>query len=165
MNKSYPTPRNHRHQMLWALACLMCLLPAMAQQPEGPQAWREDQVTQTERQSDQDKNNMLIEPVTFYKVYTYGGTDGNLGTSAGIYLTIPNALVYMRFYPQGTVLPANYKGFNSFGLQMYFLSYHDTILDAALGVLREEAPIQFVMNLDTMGAHVETGQEAVGEGE
>jgi hypothetical protein len=45
--------------------------------------------------------------VSTYLVFAYGGPAGNAGADATISLGLPSAFAFLRFYPEGTPLPAN----------------------------------------------------------
>lgn len=109
----------------------------------------------------------VFEQIDTYKVFLYGGPDGNSGAAATISLGgISNAYVFLRFFPEGTSLPANSTAVNQpTGRTMYYVSYAYDQLENAIDVLRNEQPVSFFWNEKTKASYITTGNEPVGEGE
>ncbi len=103
--------------------------------------------------------------VSTYKVFTYGGPNGNNGADATISLGIPDGWAFLRFYPEGSALPANSKTTHVSGKPIYYVSYRYSQLGNAIDLLRNEKPIKFFFRDDTMAAYLTTSTEPVGEEE
>ena len=103
--------------------------------------------------------------VSTYKVFLYGGPDGNGGASATVSLGVPDAYVALRFYPDGATVPPNSMSSHRGGDPMYYVNYAYDQLANMVDILRNEKPISFYWNDTTNSAYVTTANEPVGEGE
>jgi len=104
--------------------------------------------------------------VSTYLVFAYGGPAGNAGADATISLGTPNAFAFLRFYPEGTPLPANSTAIHiPSGKTIFYVSYRYAQLTNVLDLLRNEKPIKFFFRDDTLIAYITTSNEPVGEGE
>lgn len=103
--------------------------------------------------------------VSTYLVFSYGGPDGNSGADATVSLGIPEGWAFLRFYPEGVVLPPNRKSTHVSGKPLYYVSYRYNQLSNVIDLLRNEKPIKFFFRDDTMAAYLTTGREPVGEEE
>ena len=103
--------------------------------------------------------------VTTYRAIVYGGPNGKAGADALVTLGIPDAWVFLRFYPEGTTLPDNRKATHASGKFMYYVSYRSAQLSNVIDLLRNEKPIYFYFRDDTMAAYITTASEPVGEEE
>ena len=104
-------------------------------------------------------------PVSTYLVFAYGGPNGNAGASASIFLGIPNAFAFLRFYPDGVAVPANSKSMHVSGKPIFYVNYRYASFGGVVDLLRNEKPIKFLFRDDTLAAYITTGEEPVGEGE
>lgn len=104
--------------------------------------------------------------VSTYVVFAYGGPTGNSGADATISLGVPNAFAFLRFYPEGTPLPANSTAIHQpSGKTIFYVSYRYAQLANVIDLLRNETPIKFFFRDDTLAAYITTSNEPVGEGE
>ena len=101
--------------------------------------------------------------VSTYKVFFYGGPEGNGGADALISLGIPEGWAFMRFYPDGTTVPSNNKTIHVSGKPIYYVNYRYSQLENAIDVLRNEKPIKFYFRDDSKAAYLTTANEPVGE--
>lgn len=108
---------------------------------------------------------MTFVEVSTYKVFAYGGPEGNRGADATISLGIPDGWAFLRFYPDGNVLPPNSKTTHMSGKPIYYVSYRYSQLSDTIDLLRNEKPIWFFFRDDTMAAYITTSSEPVGEEE
>jgi len=108
---------------------------------------------------------MTFVEVSTYKVFVYGGPQGNGGVDATISLGIPEGWAFLRFYPEGALLPSNSKVIHVSGKPIYYVSYRYSQLGNAIDLLRNEKPIKFFFRDDTMAAYLTTSSEPVGEEE
>lgn len=108
---------------------------------------------------------IYFETVSTYLVFAYGGPGGNAGADATISLGLPNAYAFLRFYPDGTALPANSKSIHVNGTPMYTVTYRSSRLPHIVDLLRNETPIRFFFRDDNLAAYITTADEPVGEGE
>ena len=103
--------------------------------------------------------------VTTYHVFAYGGPGGNSGADATVSLGIANAYAFLRFFPEGTALPANSKTTHANGKPIFYVNYRYVQLANVVDLLRNEKPVSFFFRDDTLMAYITTGNEPVGEGE
>ncbi len=103
--------------------------------------------------------------VSTYKVFIYGGQNGNNGADALISLGIPNGWAFLNFYPGGNPLPQNSKSTHVSGKPIYYVNYRYDQLANTIDLLRNEKPINFFFRDDTMDAYLTTASEPVGEEE
>ena len=106
--------------------------------------------------------------VNSYVVFLYGGPDGNSGADATVSLQVTGeqpAYVFLRYFPDGTNLPANSLGTHQNGNLMFYLSYHYDQLSNSIDILRNESPIRFFFNDNNDIGYIATGTEDVGDGE
>jgi hypothetical protein len=108
---------------------------------------------------------MTFVEVSTYKVFAYGGPEGNRGSDATISLGIPDGWAFLRYYPDGTALPPNSKTTHISGKPIYYASYRYSQLGNTIDLLRNEKPIWFFFRDDTMAAYLTTSSEPVGEEE
>lgn len=108
---------------------------------------------------------MLFVEVSTYRVYAYGGPNGNGGADATVSLGIPEGWAFLRFYPDGAGLPANSKVAHVSGKPIYYVSYRYSQLANVVDLLRNEKPIRFFFRDDNMAAYLTTADEPVGEEE
>ena len=103
--------------------------------------------------------------VSTYKVFAYGGPNGNGGADATISLGIPNAYAFLRFFPEGVSLPPNNKVSHMSGKPIYYVSYRYSQLANTVDLLRNEKPMMFFFRDDMKAAYLTTANEPVGEEE
>jgi hypothetical protein len=103
--------------------------------------------------------------VSTYKVFIYGGPEGNSGADATVSLGIPDGWTFLRFYPDVVTLPANTKATHASGKPIYYVRYRYSQLSNVIDLLRNEKPIRFFFRDDTMASYLTTASEPVGEGE
>jgi len=108
---------------------------------------------------------MTFVEVSTYKVFSYGGPNGNGGADALVSLGIPEGWAFLRFYPEGATLPENSKVTHMSGKPIYYVSYRYAQLGNQIDLLRNEKPIRFFFRDDTMSAYITTASEPVGEEE
>ncbi len=108
---------------------------------------------------------MTFVDVTTYKVFIYGGEDGNSGADATISLGIPDGWAFLRFYREGSRLPPNSVVKHVTGKPMYYVSYRYDQLVNTIDILRNEKPIKFFFRDDNLAAYITTSNEPVGEEE
>jgi hypothetical protein len=106
-----------------------------------------------------------FEEVTTYKVFFYGGPNGNGGRGASIFLGIPDAFAWLDFYLEESNLPQNYKTTNIYGKTIYGVSHAYGQLDQAIDLLRNESPMWFFFNDVSLNSYLTTSSEPVGEEE
>jgi hypothetical protein len=103
--------------------------------------------------------------VSTYLVFEYGGPQGNSNARASISLGIPNAFVFLRFYPDSAVIPNNAIAAHVSGKPIYYVNYPYYQYAGVVDLLRNEKPIKFFFRDDNMAAYITTSDEPVGEGE
>jgi hypothetical protein len=108
---------------------------------------------------------MTFVDVSTYKVFVYGGPDGNRDADATISLGIPEGWAFLRFYPDGKALPANSKTTHMSGKPIYYVSYRYSQFGNTIDLLRNEKPIKFFFREATKAAYLTTDSEPVGEEE
>lgn len=108
---------------------------------------------------------MTFMDVSTYKVFTYGGPNGNSGADAMVSLGIPGGWAFLRFYPEGSTIPANSKTTHVSGKPIYYVNYRYSQLGNTIDILRNEKPVNFFFRDDTMDAYLTTASEPVGEEE
>lgn len=108
---------------------------------------------------------MTFVEVSTYKVFCYGGPDGNGGVDAMVSLGIPEGWAFLRFYPDGATIPANSKSTHRTGKPLYYVNYRYAQFGNVVDILRNEKPIRFFFRDDTMAAYITTAKEPVGEEE
>jgi len=108
--------------------------------------------------------NVFVE-ITTYKVFMYGGPNGNGGADAAISLGIPEGWAFMRFFPEGYDIPANSKVTHASGKPIYYIHYRSDQLENCIDLLRNEKPMYFFFNDTSKAAYITTSNEPVGEDE
>jgi hypothetical protein len=103
--------------------------------------------------------------VSTYRVFSYGGPQGNRGADATVSLGIPDGWAILRFYPDGADLPPNHITTHVSGKPIYYVSYRYSQLGNIVDLLRYEKPIRFFFRDDTLAAYLTTASEPVGEEE
>lgn len=103
--------------------------------------------------------------VTTYKVFLYGGPDGNSNADATVSLGIPDGWAFLRFYPEGETIPANSKATHMTGKPIYYVNYRYAQFSNIIDILRNEKPIRFFFRDDTKASYITTNSEPIGEEE
>lgn len=105
--------------------------------------------------------------VNSYKVFTYGGPNGNSNADASISLGIPptKGWAFLRFFRDGVTLPTNKVTTHMSGKPIYYVNYRYDQFAPIVDILRNEDPIKFFFNGTSKAAYLTTADEPVGEGE
>jgi hypothetical protein len=93
-------------------------------------------------------------------------SEANISTDyiSVVYLHTTSGTAFLCFCPDDAELPSNGIRIQH-GRPTYDVYYHHRYLPIVIDVLRNEKPIKFFFNDDTMYAGVRTGSEPVGEEE
>ncbi|HEX6746144.1 MAG TPA: hypothetical protein VF092_02435 [Longimicrobium sp.] len=105
---------------------------------------------------------IIFVDVSTYHVYAQGAN--TKGVLAWIILGIPNAFATLMFYQDGAEIPANSIFVNA-GQPAYTVRYHYAQFADVLDLLRNEKPIKFAFNDQSLSGYITTGDEPVGEAE
>ncbi|HEX6750119.1 MAG TPA: hypothetical protein VF092_22685 [Longimicrobium sp.] len=103
--------------------------------------------------------------VSTYQVYAYGGPNPISHIDAAIVLPAGHSTVSLVFYHDGAVIPANTMVPLGLGNFLYTMRYRYAQFANVLDLLRNEKPIRFYFDDQSMLGYITTSDEPIGEAE